>query len=884
MATLAQYVPESGKTLDQDTLLSAFLEYVAERGLSLYPAQEEAILELLDGKHVILGTPTGSGKSLVAEALHFKGLAEGKRSFYTCPIKALVNEKFFALCETFGPDNVGMMTGDAAVNRDARIICCTAEVLANLALGEEGETVDYVVMDEFHYYADKERGVSWQIPLISLKNATFLLMSATLGPTDMIQRHLEDFTGRPVACVGGLERPVPLEFEYSERPVHETIAWLIQEGRAPVYLVNFTQKAAAEMAQGLTCVNVCTKEEKQAIREAMRGTRFTTPYGKDVERFLQAGIGVHHAGILPRYRRLTERLAQKGMLKVVCGTDTLGMGVNVPIRTVLFTRLCKFDGEKVGIVKVRDFRQIAGRAGRKGYDDVGYVVAQAPEHVIENLRMAAKMNGKKFQKKQPPAHGYAHWDENTFERLKTQGAEALESRFDVTFPMMLGLLQSDEVWPRGGYGRLVELIGRCHESDASKRRLLRKAALQFKALANAGIVQVKPYPEGRGAFVEVSEDLQRDFSLYQSLSLFLVAALSTLDPESETYALDLMSFVEATVETPSIILQRQVDLLKTEKMAEMKARGVPYEERIAELEKVQAPAPLSGEIFGLFNAFREAHPWVDFEAVRPKSIAREMFERLMSFNDYVVEYGLQRFEGVLLRYLTECYKVLAHTVPESMRTEEVEDILFQLGETVRNVDSSLVDEWEAMKSGAREGTPMAQVESLLPADPVARPPDSLRELSRSPRAFAARVRKELHAFMGALARKDWALAVSCLWQADDTPSDERWDEDRLEAAMAPWFEEFGAIDTAPRARTPGHTLLRKAGEGKDGRWEAVQTIQPPPKRAADLKEELILEAEEASEEEWGSDARWTIRCAVDVEVDRPEGAPAIRLVEIGPEA
>lgn len=868
-ATLTQYLPPPGQALGQDALLSAFLDYVSARSLTLYPAQEEAILELLAGKHVILSTPTGSGKSLVAEALHFKGIAEGKRSFYTCPIKALVNEKFFALCETFGPDNVGMMTGDAAVNREAKIVCCTAEVLANLSMRDEAAFIDYVVMDEFHYYADRERGVSWQIPLLSLPNATFLLMSATLGPTDRIERHLEALTHRQVATVGGLTRPVPLEYEYSERPIHEEIAWLIEQGRAPVYLVSFTQRAAAEMAQALTCVNLCAREERQALARAIQDTRFDTPYGKDVERFLRAGIGVHHAGILPKYRRLTERLAQKGMLKVICGTDTLGMGINIPLRTVLFSKLCKFDGEKVGIVKVRDFQQIAGRAGRKGFDDVGYVVAQAPEHVIENLRLAAKMGGRKFQRKQPPAKGYVHWDEKTFERLRTQGAEPLESRFDVTFPMMVNLLQADALWPRGGYGRLAELIERSHESEASKRRLRRKAARQFRALENAGLVEVCRYRDGRGSFVEVRGDLQRDFSLYQSLSLFLIAAIETLDPTSETYALDLLSFVEATVETPEVLLMRQLDKLKAEKMAEMKAQGMDFEDRIAELDKMQPPAPLAPLIFGLFSTFREAHPWVDFEAIRPKSIARDLFERMASFNDYVIEYGLQRVEGVLLRYLTECYKVLAHTVPEAMRDASVEDILFDLGELIRGVDSSLVDEWEALRAGSASSPLAPEAEPLHPLDPVARPPSDVRALAHSPRAFAARVRRDLHALLGALAHRDYDGALDMLCHVEGEPA---WTAASLAQAMAPYWERFDAIDLTPRARMPANTLIRPLPEEGALRWEAVQKVVAPRARATTIEEEIAVEA--------AADESWSIACLIDLGAERPDGAPILSLRSI----
>ncbi|HET6281065.1 MAG TPA: DEAD/DEAH box helicase, partial [Polyangia bacterium] len=305
-----------------DDLLSQFVGYVGSTGLELYPAQEEALLELFGGKHIILNTPTGSGKSLIATALHFKATAEGKRSIYTCPIKALVNEKFFALCALFGPENVGMLTGDASINRDAPIICCTAEILSNMALRDPDARADYVVMDEFHYYSDRERGVAWQIPLLSLRDATFLLMSATLGETRGIEEGLRALTGRDIAAVRSRDRPVPLDFEYRETPLHETIADLVATRRYPIYLVNFTQRSCADEAQNLLSVDICSKDEKEAIRLATAHVSFDTPYGKDFQRFIRHGLGVHHAGLLPKYRLLVEKLAQTGLLKVVSGTDT----------------------------------------------------------------------------------------------------------------------------------------------------------------------------------------------------------------------------------------------------------------------------------------------------------------------------------------------------------------------------------------------------------------------------------------------------------------------------------------------------------------------------------------------------------------------------------
>ncbi|HZL42423.1 MAG TPA: DEAD/DEAH box helicase, partial [Verrucomicrobiae bacterium] len=410
--TLYELIPHD-ENISNDVLLGRFLEFAESRGLQLYPAQESAILELFEEKNVILNTPTGSGKSLVASALLLQAIAKGKRAVYTCPIKALVNEKFMGFCREFGPDNVGLSTGDASVNRDAPILCCTAEILANIALREgAAANVQEIVMDEFHYYADRDRGVAWQVPLLTLPQARFLLMSATLGDTTFFEEAITRLTGRPTVAVTSTDRPVPLEYAYSELPLAKTLESLVADGKAPVYVVQFTQLEAAQSAQDFTSINVCTRDEKAAISRTLDGIKFTSPYGPDIKKWLRHGIGLHHAGLLPKYRVLVEQLAQKGLLKVICGTDTLGVGINVPIRTVLFARLCKYDGQKTGILTARDFHQIGGRAGRKGFDNKGWVVAQAPEHAIENLKLAEKAarDGKKTVKRQPPERNFVNWD------------------------------------------------------------------------------------------------------------------------------------------------------------------------------------------------------------------------------------------------------------------------------------------------------------------------------------------------------------------------------------------------------------------------------------------------------------------------------------------
>ncbi|MEW5852155.1 MAG: DUF3516 domain-containing protein [Myxococcota bacterium] len=842
---LARLLPEGTAKLDQDEVLNRFLAFVAERGLSLYPAQEEALLEIVAGKNIIMNTPTGSGKSLVAEAMIFKTVCDGKRAVYTCPIKALVNEKFFALCNDFGPERVGMMTGDAAINRDAPIICCTAEVLSNWALRQgEYTPAQAVIMDEFHYYTDRERGVAWQVPLLTMPQSTFLLMSATLGDTTRFEEGLTRLNGKPTAVIRSMQRPVPLEFEYRETPLHETIEELIGERKYPIYVVNFTQRACAEEAQNLMSVNFCTREEKQAINEALADFHFDTPYGKEIQKFLRHGLGLHHAGLLPKYRLLTEKLSQQGLLKIVCGTDTLGVGVNIPIRCVLFTKLCKYDGEKTGILSVREFMQISGRAGRKGFDDEGFVVVQAPEHVIENIRIDMKKASdpqkyKKLQKAKPPEKGFVHWDRQTFEKLTTRPPEELQSRFNVSHGMLIHLLQSDNGSRQGGYGRMVELISASHSDERTKRAHRRTGRLLFRSLLHAELIKLVRRPSGRGQLVEVSSSLQRDFSLNTTLSLFLVETLAALDPESETYALDVLTVVESTLEDPDTILFRQLDKLKKEKLAQLKAEGVEYEQRIEELEKLEHPKPLRDFIYGTFNAFADKHPWLGQNNIKPKSVAREMYERFCTFHEYIREYELQRSEGLLLRYLSDTYKTLLQTVPDSYKTQEVYEITEYFRTMIRSVDSSLVDEWEGMQGGVgkREGPPPSPT----------RQPD----LAENPKAFTARVRSEMHLLLKALADKDYAAALGLMCPDQD----DAWTVERLESSLKDYYATYPSIMVHHGARTAAHTLIKVL---EPRRWSVVQTLVDP-----------------EGDNQWMLDAEVDLRARKDVE------GPLITLRRIG---
>ncbi|HVO12921.1 MAG TPA: DUF3516 domain-containing protein [Vicinamibacteria bacterium] len=845
-APLYDILPPPEKT-DADELLGRFLDYVAEKGLVLYPAQEEAVLALFEGHNVILNTPTGSGKSLVAQALHFASLAHGRRSVYTCPIKALVNEKWMTLCRELGPENVGLSTGDATVNREAPVLCCTAEVLANIALREgEDARVDDVVMDEFHWYADRDRGVAWQVPLLTLPQARFLLMSATLGEVSFFEEALTRLNGRPTAVIRSAERPVPLEYAWSEIPLAQTVEKLVAEGKAPVYVVHFTQKDAADSAQDFTSLDLCSREEKNAVAREIAGFRFGSPYGPDVRKWLKQGIGLHHAGLLPKYRVLVEQLAQQGLLKVICGTDTLGVGINVPIRTVLFSRLCKFDGHKTAVLSARDFHQIAGRAGRKGFDEIGYVVAQAPEHVIENLRLAEKAkDGRKVVKRKPPEHNFANWDYATFKRLIGAAPERLTSRFQVSHGMLLNVLSR-----RGDTRRALQrLIRDSHEPDRAKKAHFKRAWQLFRALLGRGIVEIVP-PGGDGSRVRVNLELQDDFSMDQALSLYLLETIPALDPESETHALDVLTLVESILEDPELILRRQLDKVKDRAIAEMKAEGIEYDERMERLEKLEYPKPLRDFVYGTFNAFADRHPWVGEENIRPKSIAREMFEGFRSFADYVQEYDLERAEGLLLRHLNSVYKVLSQTVPDGEKTDAIREMELYLREMLRAVDSSLLEEWEKMRDA-----------SWAPAEASGadlRPPgaeEAAADVTRDTKAFTAAVRTRAFSFLRA-----WSVGKDeAALDAIDSPADgegQPWTGERLKAMREAYRAEHDGPRLDPEARNLRHTYVKP----RDG-------------KAAWLVQQMLVDAEGHND--------WVLELEVDLGGSREVGEPVLKLLRLG---
>ncbi|WP_285724949.1 DEAD/DEAH box helicase [Psychromicrobium xiongbiense] len=839
--TLLDHLPGADNAPDDpDALYEGFVDWNQSRGVQLYPAQDEASLELFTGSHVILATPTGSGKSLVAVALHFAALATWhahpagepgsgstrRRSYYTAPIKALVSEKFFALAEIFGAHNVGLITGDSSINPEAPIICCTAEILANVALREGAQAaIHSVVMDEFHYIADPQRGWAWQVPLLELPQAQFLLMSATLGDTTALSAELERRTGRGTATITHTDRPIPLHYYYVQTPVHESLEELLSTHQAPVYLVHFSQAEAIERAQSLMSVTVASRAERDQIAKHLARFRFSPGFGATLSRLIRHGIGVHHAGMLPKYRRLVEQLAQEGLLKVICGTDTLGVGINVPIRTVLLTALSKYDGVKTRLLHAREFHQLAGRAGRAGFDTAGTVIVQAPEHVVENVRAMAKAQ-KKFgddQRKlrqvvrRKPPEGFVSWGEPTFERLVHAEPETLTPTFTVSHSMLLNLMER----PGDPVQAARRLLTENRESPSRQASMMRTALGILRELLAAGVVVRIPEsergPDGRG--LRLTVDVQADFALNQPLSPFALAALELLDPESPDYALDLLSVIESTLENPRQVLAAQRNYARSEAVAQMKAEGMEYEQRMTALEAIDYPQPLGELLHQAFETYRAGAPWLGDFQVQPKSVLRDLLERAMNFGEFVRFYSLARSEGILLRYLADALRALRQTVPPSARTPEVEDTIEWLGEIVRQTDSSLLDEWEAMMGLDISSLGSGQLDSAALSEAAHHATQNTPQpLTGNERAFRVMVRNEMFRRVTLASRDDFRA----LGELD---ADAGWPASRWEDALGEYWDEHDELDAGPQARGPALFDLTVQPGGR--RWKARQIIADP---------------------------------------------------------
>lgn len=897
-AALDRIEDAHGLTPPDEAIYEEFVSWAESTGRPLYPHQEEALLAAVEGEHLIVSTPTGSGKSMVALAAIFTALAEGRTAYYTAPLKALVSEKFFELIATFGAHNVGMITGDTSINASAPIVCATAEIVANMAL-RQGEDADIgvLVADEFHFYGDPQRGWAWQVPLLELTSTQHVLLSATLGDTAFLAEDMKRRTGRSVTTVDDAERPVPLNFSYSREPLGEVVNELVHTHRAPVYVVHFSQREAVAQAQALLPINLLAKEQRNKIAAAIGDFRFGPGFGRTLSKLLRAGIGVHHAGLLPRYRRLVERLTQMGLLQVVCGTDTLGVGINVPIRTVLLTSLSKFDGARSRHLSAREFHQIAGRAGRAGFDTRGDVIVQAPEYEIENAKALEKAANdpkklKKIVKKKAP-EGVVLWSDKTFAHLQRAQPETLVSHMRVSHAMLLNVLQR----PGDAVAAAIRLLTDNHEPATPSNPLLRRAVEIYETLRSAGILvhhdrRWQDAHPGESA-IAFAREVPGDFALNSPLAPFALAGLDLLDRESQDYALDVVSVVESVQENPMQVLYAQEREARGEAIGKMKAAGIGYEERMAEADRITWPQPLGELLHGALDVYRQTNPWVDGYELTAKSVVREMIEHAETFSEFVSRLDLARSEGVLLRYLTDVYKALRQTVPLEARTDEVDDITVWLGSLIRSVDSSLIDEWEALAEGRAtaqqaEG-PATGAESGFDEVAYGVAEGGTAALTRNRHAFRVAVRnaafRRVEAVQfedgEALDRLDGDPSWSPGTAPDGTvyPQGPTWDGEAWLEATDPFYDEYEAIGIGSQARGADFFRIRERAEAAD----LIEVGVPGDVAEAlmDGREPGRLWVVTQVFDDGVGDGDWGFHAFVDLDECDEAGAVRLRVVRVG---
>jgi Domain of unknown function (DUF3516)/DEAD/DEAH box helicase len=832
VGSLIDTLPPVGS--DPLDVVDAFMTWAQAGGRPLYPHQEEALLALAEGNHVVLATPTGSGKSMVAIAGIVLALNRGERAVWTAPIKALVGEKFFELAEMLGPELVGLAIGDASINREAPVLVCTSEVLANQALARGSETpVGFACLDEFHYYGDRDRGWAWQVPLLTMHNCQFLLASATLGDVTGLVADLETRSGRPITSVMSVNRPTPLYPQYRNTPIADTIAEAVEKGLYPVYMVHGSQAAAIEQAQSLVSLPLTTRPQREAIAEALKGVKLNTGFGQMLARYLRNGVGVHHAGMLPRYRRLVEKLAGEGLLPVICGTDTLGVGINIPIRTVLLTALTKYDGTKVRTLRAREFHQLAGRAGRPGFDPDGHIWAQAPEHIIENERALARVGddpkARRKVKRAAPAKGFVHFDENTFNRLLAAPPEPLTSHFRVTPHLVASVLGRDH----DEIDALKDLLQNNHDTPARKRDHVKRAIAVYRSLETAGVAERLRDANGvcigvrMGSEVEGSEE-RLDVSFTSPLGPFAIEVIATLDPESLTYVIDVVSVIESILDDPMAILIAQEKAARALEFARMKAEGLSFDERVDQVGNVSWPKPLAEALSTSYDMYRAHHPWVH-DAPSPKSILREMLESGETFAGFIKRYKLERSEGLLLRYLTDAWRALDRSLPSSAYTEALEDVIVWLRSLLTATDVSLMEEWETLAG-------LTSAERLVPDAPVLN--------TGPPKAWRTTVRTAAFGWIELLARR----AYVGLSERTGVTEADIWN------AMSPYWAEHKVLGTDGDARSAAFFELTESPD----EWVVRQ-------RFADLE----------------GDGDWAFVATVDIADAMENGAPSLVLRSIG---
>jgi hypothetical protein len=707
---------------DADLELAFYDKFLLSRGLEPYPVQEQAVTAIFAGKSVLVTVPTGTGKTLMAKAALFRAVGRGERAIYTTPLRALTEEKYRELCADFGDENVGFATGDYKVNREAPIQVEVAEILWNRIVADKHVApAEIVVMDEGHYFNDPERGYVWEQSIIGLDpRVQLVILSATVGHADRFCQWVEVTRRVPMALVESRERKVPLVHEYREEMLIDTVRDLAHGGDVPAIVFVFGREQCFEVARLLkSCRRFTTDEEKAKIDAMCDEALLPSGEAKELRPLLTHGIGVHHAGILPRYKQLVEQLALERLIKFVVSTETIAAGINLPARTVVFPSLRKFIKQQPRMITAAEYHQMAGRAGRPQFDDRGLAITLAPEQVVSDLKKelkdAAKRPAYDEAKVKKTVYGRARadaqrkndliWTPETHAELVRGEPAELRSKTKISAEQVLAIglpdltaakipqseaelrmAEAERSLPPSMRLDIVTVIENLLLTERERKELLKVLAQLVDNMKALGVLD----EHGK----QVSGEMIRQLQGMDGLFIYYVLFNHQLDYE------ELRQLVEYLIDHD--IIQRQLDRKGEDEKREWmrnKLRELRLENPHVTWDDVEAQYEAEHPrqftkielIHGEFAA-KVPHPELH-GGKKAKNTWAQLEDGGLGFLEFVEKHGLEHEEGNLFSYLVRVMN-FATKLGEASQLPEFSDMAERVRKLLARIDLRLVeDRW-----------------------------------------------------------------------------------------------------------------------------------------------------------------------------------------------
>lgn len=705
---------------DGELELSFYEKFLWSRGLEPYPVQEQALAHIFAGTSVLVTVPTGTGKTLMAKAALHAALGRGHRAIYTTPLRALTEEKYRELSADFGEHNVGFATGDYKVNRDAPIQVEVAEILWNRIVADKHVSpAEIVVMDEGHYFNDPERGYVWEQSIIGLDPRTQLVvLSATVGHPEKFCHWVELTRRVTMALVDSRERKVPLVHEFREEMIIDTVRELAFSGDVPAIVFVFGREQCFEVARLLkSCRRFTTDEEKAKVEAMCDEALLPSGASKELRPLLTHGIGIHHAGILPRYKQLVEQLALERLIKFVVSTETIAAGINLPARTVVFPALRKFVKQAPRLVTAAEYHQMAGRAGRPQFDDRGLAITLAPEQIVSDLKKELKDAAKRaaydeakvkksvYNRARSDAQrkGDIVWTPEVHAELVRGEPAELRSKTKITAEQVLAIglpdltatkIATDSVEARMAAAEaslppsmrldIVTVIENLLLEDRERVVLQKTLAQLVDNLKAIGVID----EHGK----QISGQMIRDLQGMDGLFIYYVLFNHQLE------YIELRELIEYLIDHDVIqrLLDRKGEDAKREwcraKLRELREGNphITWEDVEAEWDKEHPRPPTKVEVIHAELSAKVPHPELH-GGKKPKNVWATLEDSGMGFLEFVERHSLEHEEGNLFSYLVRVMN-FARKLGQASQLSEFEDMAERVQKLLARVDIRLIDD------------------------------------------------------------------------------------------------------------------------------------------------------------------------------------------------